>query len=90
MGSTIHVSSTRVIINRWVDLIDRAAWTFVEVFLGSLGGISVATGGVHWSATLWSSVFATAGAVAKVMIAQRVGKSPMGDAVPGASAMEVK
>lgn len=71
-------------VNRWVDLLDRTGWTFIQAFLGFWIATSFAT---DWN-LLKGALIASAIAATKAAVAQRVGNSPLGDAVPGASAVE--
>lgn len=70
--------------NRWVDLVDRAGWTFIQTFLMTM----VVFGFDEWKANLGAGVLAGAAAALKTMIAQRTGDSPLGDAVPGTSVVK--
>lgn len=75
-------------VNKWIDVLDRGAWTFVQTFLGTMLGSAVVLDEVNWGVTLSASVFAAAGSIVKTMAAQRVGDSGLGDAVPGATVLE--
>ena len=71
-------------INRWVDLLDRMAWTFVQAAAGAL----LVLGFDDWKAAGAAAAVAGAIAAIKTAAAQQVGGSPLGDAVPGASVVE--
>lgn len=75
-------------INKWIDLVDRAAWTAIQTSLGVVGATAITTGEVDWKLVGISAGIASAGAVAKVMAAQNIGDSGLGDAVPGHSVVE--
>ncbi len=75
-------------INKWIDLLDRAAWTAIQASLGVIAGTSIAHGGIDWTVVGWSCLVATAAALVKVMAAQQIGDSGLGDAVPGATVIE--
>lgn len=74
-------------INKWVDLVDRAAWTAIQTSLGVVGATAI-DGHVDWKVVGIACGIATAGAVTKVMAAQQWGDSGLGDAVPGATVIE--
>jgi hypothetical protein len=71
-------------INKWVDFLDRTAWTFIQTTGASL----VVLGFDGWKEALAAGVLAAAGAGGKTVVAQRVGNSGVGDAVPGASVVK--
>jgi len=73
-------------INRWVDLIDRVGWTFVQAFAATL----IVLGFNDWRDSLGAAAIAGALAALKVVGAQNVGDSRLGDAVPGASVVETE
>lgn len=75
-------------INKWLDLLDRGAWTAIQASLGVIAGTTIANGAVDWTVVGWTCLFATAAALVKVMAAQNFGDSGLGDAVPGASVVE--
>lgn len=70
--------------NRWVDLVDRVAWTFVQAALGTL----LVFGFDNWQEALAAAGAAGVVAAVKVAAAQQTGSSPLGDAVPGVSVVE--
>lgn len=66
-------------VNRLKDFIERVGWTGIQIVAGAI--ISWAATGDAWS---WYTFFgAVAVAVAKVVLAQRVGTRGSGDAIPG-------
>jgi hypothetical protein len=67
--------------NRWVDLLDRVLWTFVQAFAATL----IVLGFNNWKDSLGAAAIAGAAAALKTVVAQNVGNSNLGDAVPGAS-----
>jgi hypothetical protein len=73
-------------INRWVDLIDRVLWTFVQAFAAAL----IVLGFNNWKDSLGAAAIAGALAACKVVAAQNVGNSKLGDGVPGASVIETE
>lgn len=72
-------------VNRWVDLIDRVGWTFIQTLAATW---IVMGANFDWD-VLKAALLAAAISAAKVVIAQRVGNSPIGDAVPGASVVKL-
>jgi hypothetical protein len=72
--------------NRWVDLLDRVAWTFVQAFAATL----IVLGFNNWKDSLGAAAIAGAGAALKTVVSQNVGNSPLGDGVPGASVVETE
>jgi hypothetical protein len=75
-------------INKWLDLLDRAGWTAVEVAAGSFL-VALTTDAVDWQHALATTAVATGVAVCKVVIAQNaVGQDGLGDAIPGAEVIE--
>lgn len=77
---------TTFTVHRWVDLVDRAGWTFVQAFAATL----LVLGLDDWRKSLASAAVAGAIAAVKTMAGQQTGESPLGDAVPGASVLSVK
>lgn len=75
-----------VSINRWVDLVDRVLWTFVQAFAAAL----IVLGFNNWKDSLGAAAIAGALAACKVVVAQNVGDSKLGDAVPGANVVETE
>jgi hypothetical protein len=73
-------------INRWIDLLDRVAWTFVQAFAATL----IVLGFDNWRDSLGAAAIAGALAAVKVVAAQNVGDSKLGDGVPGASVVETE
>ena len=71
-------------VNRWVDLLDRTAWTFIQAFAATL----IVLGLDDWKKSLGTAAIAGALAAVKTVGAQNVGDSPLGDAVPGASVVQ--
>lgn len=71
-------------INKWVDFVDRVAWTFIMSFAGTI----VVLGLDDWMQALSVAVVAALGAAVKTGAAQRIGNSGIGDAVPGASVIK--
>lgn len=68
-----------VTVNRALDFVERVGW--MAIYGGAAAFIAWATTGDAWS---WRTFLIAIGlAVCKVVIAQRVGASGMGDAIPG-------
>lgn len=68
-----------VTVNRALDFVERVGWT--AIYGGAAAFIDWAATGTAWS---WRTFAIAVGlAAAKVVIAQRVGTSGMGDAIPG-------
>lgn len=80
---------TRVKVNKVLDFIDRVGWTFIqaEIALGALDWLSKGINLSFWH-VLYGSLGSAAAATIKVLIAQRMGKSGLGDAVPAKSVIE--
>jgi hypothetical protein len=66
-------------VNRWLDLLDRVGWTFIQAYVGS----AVILGISEWEETLGIALGAAVVAAAKVVVAQRSGSDDLGAAVPG-------
>jgi hypothetical protein len=66
------------------DLIERVAWTFIQVEL-TLGLLDWISSGINLSLvhTLYTSLGAAVAATIKVLIAQRIGSTGDGAAIPG-------
>jgi hypothetical protein len=68
-----------MVVNRTKDFIERVGWT--AIYGAAAAFIEWATGHEPWS---WRTYLIAVGlAVAKVVIAQRVGTRNSGDAIPG-------
>jgi sugar phosphate permease len=67
--------------NKYLDLLERTAWTAVQSFFGVMAGIAIVEGGVDWKATFYSAGIAALIAVAKCIIAFQVG-NPASAAMP--------
>lgn len=66
-------------VNRWLDFIDRVAWTSVQSF----GAAIVVLGVDDWAPALGITALAAAGCAAKVKLAQHAGDDDLGAAIPG-------
>lgn len=71
-------------INKWLDFVDRTAWTFIVAFAGAI----IVSGFDGWKEALGIAGLAALGTGAKVGVAQNVGDSGLGDAIPGRSVVE--
>jgi uncharacterized membrane protein len=71
-------------VNKWVDFLDRVGWTFLQSAIGAWAAFGF---DFDWD-VLKAALIAAAVAAGKVAVGQNVGKSPVGDVVPGASAVE--
>lgn len=71
-------------VNKYLDLLDRTVWTFIQAALGAL----VVFGFDSWKAVLATAALAAAAAAIKAKGAQEIGDSPIGDAIPGKSVLE--
>jgi len=71
-----------VVVNRWKDLLDRAGWTAIQASAGALF-VWLTSDGVTWQNGAKAVAVATAIAVVKVVLAQRVGDTNDGAAIPG-------
>lgn len=70
-------------VNRWLDLLDRVGWTAVQAFVGYLVANVALGDGVDWKKVFVAALFASLIAAGKVVLAQNVGTTGLGDAVPG-------
>jgi hypothetical protein len=61
------------------DFIERVGWTALQAFAAS----ALVTGFDDWALTLKIAGAAALGAALKVIVAQQVGDSGTGDAIPG-------
>jgi hypothetical protein len=66
-------------VNRWLDLLDRVGWTFLQAFAGTM----LVLGFNDWEDSLKASAAAAVIAVVKVLAAQQAGSNDLGSAVPG-------
>jgi hypothetical protein len=66
------------IVNKWIDLLDRVAWTAIQAFAGAM----IVTGLNDWSASLGIAGIAAAIAALKTIVGQNIGKDGAGDLVP--------
>lgn len=71
-----------MVVNKWLDLLDRVGWTAIQAAAGAAIA-ALATTGMSWNAALVSVGVATLVAVCKVVLAQRSGTDDLGAAVPG-------
>lgn len=73
-------------INKYVDLLDRLAWTFIQCFLGYTlaDALSDSING-GWTDIITVSAIAALISAGKTVAAQNVGDSGLGDALPGLS-----
>jgi hypothetical protein len=69
-------------VNKWLDLLDRVAWTAIQAAAGATFAALV-TEGMSWEAAVVAVGTATLLAVCKVLVAQRMGTNELGAAVPG-------
>lgn len=66
----------------WRDFVERVGWTAIQA-LSAAGLIVLTSDGISWQEGLKFVGVAVAIAVAKVVVAQQVGDSGTGDAIPG-------
>lgn len=66
-------------VNRWLDLLDRVGWTFLQAFAGTM----VVLGFNDWEDALKASAAAAVIAVVKVLAGQQTGSDDLGAVVPG-------
>lgn len=71
-------------VNKLKDLVERVGSTFIEAYIG-LGAIDWIANGINLNLvhSLYAALGAAAAATIKVLLAQRIGKQGMGDAIPG-------
>jgi hypothetical protein len=60
---------------KYLDLLERTAWTAVQAFFGVLAGLSIAGQGVEWDTVFVSAGMAALIAAAKCILAFQVGNS---------------
>jgi hypothetical protein len=76
-------------VNRWIDFGERVAWTAIQAAGGAV--ITVLASDVTWEQGLVFVGITTLGAVAKVAIAQRLGKDDLGALpLPGQHVIETE
>ena len=76
-------------INKYVDLLDRFIWTFIQAFIGfALADALFNNLDASWSEKLGVAAIAALLSAGKTVVAQNIGQSPAGDAIPGASTLE--
>lgn len=66
-------------VNRWLDLLDRVGWTFVQAYIGS----AIVLGLDGWKESIGIAAGAAVVAAGKVVLAQKAGDDDLGAAVPG-------
>lgn len=66
----------------WRDFIERVGWTAIQA-LSAAGLVVLTSEGISWQEGLKFVGVAVGIAVAKVVVAQQVGDSGTGDAIPG-------
>jgi hypothetical protein len=67
------------IVDKWLDLVDRAGWTAVQAFLGVAAAWLI--GDMGWREVGATVLVATAAAVAKVKIGQNTGTDDTGSLI---------
>lgn len=70
----------RPVVNRWLDLLDRAGWTALQAAAGAFIAWQ-ATDEVGWDAAAWFVGTAVVVAVAKVVLGQRTGTDDTGSLI---------
>lgn len=70
-------------INKWLDFLDRVAWTAFQSLGGTLAADSIFNAELGWKEKLGIPVASAVLASIKVVIAQNRGSSELGAAVPG-------
>jgi len=65
-------------INKWLDLLDRVGWTFIQAFGASI----IVLGFNDWKMALGTGAIAAFGSAAKTTVAQQTGDGA-GDLIPG-------
>jgi hypothetical protein len=73
------------LVNKWLDLADRAGWTAIQVAAAS--AISAITVGMDWEEVLVTTGVATLIAVCKVVVGQNTGTDDTGSLI-GTSVIE--
>jgi hypothetical protein len=69
----------RPVVNKWLDLIDRAGWTAVQAFIGVAGAAIL--GDLSWKEVGIVVALATIAAVAKVKVGQNIGTDDTGSLI---------
>jgi hypothetical protein len=73
-------------INKWLDLLDRTAWTAIQTFAGVLLA-TLLSGDTHWKLALGSAGIAAVIAACKAALGQQLGDGA-GDLIPGQEVIE--
>jgi flagellar basal body rod protein FlgF len=66
------------IVNKWLDLLDRAGWTGVQAAAGALALYLSGVGVITWKGALIVVGVAVLGAIAKVTVGQNTGGDDTG------------
>jgi hypothetical protein len=70
-------------VNRWLDFIDRVAWTFIVTFPAMLSADALLNADASWQMKLLAPALASLFTSLKVVAAQNVGDNALGAGVPG-------
>jgi hypothetical protein len=70
-------------INKWLDFLDRVAWTSLQSLGGTLAADSIFNAELGWKEKLGIPVLSAVFAAVKVVVAQNRGSDDLGAAVPG-------
>jgi hypothetical protein len=70
-------------INKWLDLLDRVAWTFIQGLAGTLTADALWDADLTWGAKIGIPLTAAFLSAVKTTVAQRTGDDDLGAAVPG-------
>ncbi len=75
-------------INKYVDLLDRVAWTFIQSFVGFVSVDALLNAELSWQTKLVAPAIAALLAAAKTVFGQNTGSDGTGAVVPGAQVVE--
>lgn len=70
-------------VNKWLDFLDRVAWTAIQSLGGTLAADSIFNAELGWKEKLGIPVASAVLASIKVVVAQNRGTDDLGAAVPG-------
>lgn len=74
-------------VNKLLDFVERVSWTAIQAAAGA-GLVALTMEAVTWEIGLKFVGVTTLAAVLKVLAAQQLGSSDMGDAIPGGNVIE--
>ncbi len=75
-------------INKYVDLLDRVVWTFIQSFVGFVSVDALLNAELSWQTKIMAPAIAALFAAVKTVFGQNTGSDDTGAVVPGASVVE--